>query len=310
MLSLKRGKEIAIFDNGILKGKKVFIYAENDFTKKKPSEFIIEAKERVKLIPTHYFRNKRIKIKDEKILKNHIKNDHKLNEIDEPLHEHYIKIQQLIEERLKTNLDFQDKNVKLFPLPQKYSERIYVPAPSGSGKSTWIGEYLKQLRIKYPNRTIVIFSRVDKDKPLDRFSNVERINLEDFAEDPPKVEDFKGDILIFDDVDTILDRDIVKVLRKFRDDVLEVGRHFNITCISTSHLIANFHATRTLINEAQAVVLFGKGGSFGQIRSFLERYLGFDREFIDELKDLPTRWFYIHKEYPQYIIHEKGAILF
>ena len=78
---------------------------------------------------------------------------------------------------MKKELDFTDKSTKVFPLPQKYSERIYVPAPSGSGKSTFIGEYLKQLRILYPQRRIVIFSRVEKDEPLDRFKNLERVNL-------------------------------------------------------------------------------------------------------------------------------------
>tara|TARA_R110000823_G_scaffold247206_1_gene371027 strand:- start:1366 stop:1869 length:504 start_codon:yes stop_codon:yes gene_type:complete len=166
------------------------------------------------------------------------------------------------------------------------------------------------LRILYPKRKIVIFSRVDEDKPLDRFSNLERVDLNMFAKSVPQVEEFKNQILIFDDIDTILDRNIVKVLRQFRDDVLEVGRHFKITCISTSHIITNFMATRTLINEAQAVVVFPKGGSYGQIRGFLDRYMGFDRSLIEELRLLPTRWIYIHKEYPQYIIHEKGAILF
>ena len=198
----------------------------------------------------------------------------------------------------------------MFPLPQKYSERLYVPAPSGSGKSTWVGMYLKMLRIQNPKRKIVIFSRVAEDEPLDRFSNLERIDLNDFATNPPQVEEFKNQILIFDDIDTILDKSIVRILRQFRDDVLEVGRHFKITCISTSHIITNFMATRTLINEAQAVVVFPKGGSYGQIRGFLDRYMGFDKQLIEHLRTLPTRWIYIHKEYPQYIIHEKGAILF
>ena len=89
-----------------------------------------------------------------------------------------------------------------------------------------------------------------------------------------------------------------------------MGRHYNITCISTSHIITNYVATRTLINEAQSVVIFPKGGSFGQIRGFLERYMGFDKQLIEQIRLLPTRWVFIHKEYPQYIIYEKGAIIF
>ena len=310
MLSLKRGKEIAVLTEGKNKGKKIFLYGKDDFTQKQPSEFVVDVKERVKLIPKNYFRDKKIKLKDEKSIIKHINEDSKINDVDEILQDPYIKIQKVIEDKLKTEIDFTDKTTKVFPLPQKYSERLYVPAPSGSGKSTWVGMYLKMLRIQYPKRRIVIFSRVDEDKPLDRFSNLERIDLDDFVKGVPQVEEFKNEILIFDDIDTILDRAIVKVLRQFRDDVLEVGRHFKITCISTSHIITNFMATRTLINEANAVVVFPKGGSFGQIRGFLDRYMGFDKELIESIRQMPTRWLYIHKEYPQYIIHEKGAILF
>ena len=310
MLSLKRGKEIAVITGGQMKGKKIFLYGKDDFTQKLPSEFVVNTKERKKLIPKDYFRNRRIKLKDEKTIIKHIDNDDKIGSVEERIQEDYVKIQKVIEDKLKKELDFTDKSTQVFPTPQKFSERIYVPAPSGSGKSTFIGEYLKQLRILYPNRKIVIFSRVDNDEPLDRFKNLERINLEEFAGNIPMVESFAKDILIFDDIDTILNKIIVKVLRQFRDDVLEVGRHFNITCISTSHIITNFHATRTLINEAQAVVVFPKGGSFGQIRGFLDRYMGFDKELIETIRQLPTRWLYIHKEYPQYIIHQKGAILF
>ena len=101
----------------------------------------------------------------------------------------------------------------------------------------------------------------------------------------------------------------MKVLRNFRDDVLECGRHYGITAISTSHIIMNFGATRTLINEAQAVVLFPRGSSFQQVKGFLDRYLGFSNYDIEILKNLPTRWIFIWKEYPKYLIYEKGVML-
>ena len=310
MLSLTRGIEIAIINEGKMKNKKIFLYGKDDFTMKQPSELVVEVKERKKLIPKFYFKNKKIKLNDEKVLKKFVDEDSNLNNIPEKLHQDYIDLQSIIEEKLKTELDFTDKSTKVFPLPQKFSERIYISAPSGSGKSTWIGEYLKQLRIMFPRRKIFIFSRVAEDKPLDRFKNLERVDLYNFVQEKNQVEDFKGGILIFDDIDTILDKMLVRYLRKFRDDVLEVGRHFKITCISTSHLLTNFHATRTLINEAQSVVVFPKGGSFGQIRGFLDRYLGFDKELIEQIRQMPSRWVYIHKEYPQYIIYEKGALIF
>ena len=308
MLSLTRGRDIAIFNKGTNKGKKIFLHGEHDFTNKSISEVIIPQEKKFNLLGRDYFKKKKLSRPQIQTLKRAVDNDLRISQVEEDLQNEYEDIIKIIDNKLKTELDFSDlSNIHLFPIPQKFSERIYIPAPSGSGKSTFIGEYLKQLRIKYPKRKISVFSRVKFDKPIDRFSNLERVDLDNIGN--LTIEEFKNQILIFDDIDTILDKGLVKSLRNFRDDVLEVGRHFGITCISTSHIIMNFGATRTLINEAQAVVLFPRGSSFQQVKGFLERYLGFNNEQIDFIKKLPSRWLFIWKEYPKYLIYEKGVML-
>ena len=313
MLSLKRGREIAVFTEGKkFKGDKIYVHGEHNFKNNTISENIVTNEDKIKLIKPLFFKNNKIKkeVKDE-IIKS-IKEGKTLHSINPKYIDAYELTLNEINTRLKYELDFSDiQGVKVFPIPQKFSERLYVPAPSGSGKSTFIGMYLKQLRILYPSRRIVIFSRVEKDKPLDRFSNMVRVplDLDHFDKNPLKVEDYKNNILIFDDIDTIINKQLVAYLRNFRDDVLECGRHFKITTISTSHLIMNFGATRTLINEAQAIVLFPRGASFYQLKNFLDKYLGFSNDQIQEIKNLPSRWVFIWKEYPKYLVHEKGVMI-
>ena len=61
-------------------------------------------------------------------------------------------------------------NIKdnIFPIPQLFSERIYISAPSGAGKSYFTAEYILEIRKKFgKKREIFIFSRVDEDKSLD-----------------------------------------------------------------------------------------------------------------------------------------------
>tara|TARA_R110002072_G_scaffold192549_2_gene349589 strand:+ start:16126 stop:17070 length:945 start_codon:yes stop_codon:yes gene_type:complete len=313
MLSLTRGKEIAKFTSGRHKGDKLYLYGEHEFSKKLPAENQIKQENKFALIPKHFFNDNKVNKTEQKELRKLINEDAPLTSSStDHIELLYDKAKNLIDGKLKKEVDFGDlKNTNLFPLPQKFSERIYVPAPSGSGKSTWISLYLKQLRLKNPNRKINILSRVPHDAPLDKFKNRNRITLtaEAFHNNPLKVEDFKNEIMIFDDIDTILDKDLVKYLRNFRDDVLEVGRHFGITCISTSHIITNHQATRTLLNEAQAVVLFPRGSSFYQIRNYLERYLGLTPNEIKTIRDIPSRWVYFWNEYPKYLIHEKGATI-
>tara|TARA_R110000823_G_scaffold240300_1_gene365322 strand:- start:98 stop:1045 length:948 start_codon:yes stop_codon:yes gene_type:complete len=314
MLSLTKGREIATFTKGKnFKGKKIYLTGEHDFKNNQKSQNIVPNNKRYELLKDGFFLKNKIKKKEKIELKKLLEEDVKIGTIDnERLQDLYELVLKEIDNRLKFELDFSDlKGIEVFPIPQKFSERIFVPAPSGSGKSTFIGMYLKQLRILYPKRKIVIFSRVLEDKPLDRFSNLERIplDLEFLNDNPLDVEDFRGDILIFDDIDTIINKSLVTMLRNFRDDVLECGRHYKITCISTSHLIMNFGATRTLINEAQSIVLFPRGASFYQLKNFLDKYLGFDNHQINEIRNLPSRWVFIWKEYPKYLIHEKGVLI-
>lgn len=315
MLSFNRGKAIAKITSvdGKRQLKEIKIFGKDDFSDKEKSDIIVPQSEYSQLLDNEFYkenkitRNKRIKF--DKILNGELKRENISAELREQLENADFDIAK----KLKTELDLtDDEKVRVFPLPQKKSERIYVPAPSGSGKSTFIGMYLKELRKKHPKRKIFIFSRVAEDKPLDAFKNTFRIPLKRsaFEKEPLEVENFKDSIMIFDDIDTILDKPLVKYIRNFRDDVLEVGRHFDITIISTSHIITNFLATRTLINEANAIVLFPKGSSFYAVSNFLERYMGFSKKQIRKVEKLKTRWIWFWKEYPKYAIYERGAFIF
>lgn len=312
MLSLNRGKEIATIQKGKLKGKTLKIYGFDDFGEPPKPDIVIKKDEYSDLLTKTFYRDNNITIAKKRMFNRYLDGKDEFDKTDEELKEQLDNAHSFVEEELRTKILFDDTATMLFPLPQKLSERIYVPAPSGSGKSTFIGMYLDELKKKDKKRKIYIFSRVDNDEPLDRHKNVTRVPLEEdfFKKTPLKVEDFKKSILIFDDIDTIMNKNVVKYVRNFRDDVLETGRHYDITVISTSHLIANFLATRTLINEANAIVLFPRGSSFSAVSNFLERYLGFNKEQIKYVKSLPTRWIWFWKEYPKYAIHEKGVFLY
>ena len=204
----------------------------------------------------------------------------------------------------KNNDDF------IFPIPQKKSERLYISAPSGAGKSTFIGLYLDEIRKKDKKRHIFVFSRVTEDEPIDRHKPV-RIPLdrEIFDENPLVPEDFEDSVLIFDDIDTLMDKPLLKYIQHFRDDLLECGRHYGITTISTTHQILNFHETRKLLNEANGIVIFPKATGNFQLKGFLERYMGMEKKEIEEVRKLPSRWVYFNKEYPMYMIYNKGVVI-
>ena len=153
MLSLTKGREIATFTKGKnFKGKKIYLPGEHEFKHNQKSENVVANNKRFELLKDEFFKKHKIKKKEKLELKKLLDEDVKINTIEnEKLQDLYELVLKEIDNRLKYELDFSDlKGVEVFPIPQKFSERIFVPAPSGSGKSTFIGQYLKQLRILYP----------------------------------------------------------------------------------------------------------------------------------------------------------------
>lgn len=201
-----------------------------------------------------------------------------------------------------------DKGV-LQPLPNKeVVEKIYVSAPSGAGKSTWVGKWMKEYRKMFKDDEMYVFSAIDEDKPLDK-NKPTRITLDDeLINDPIEPSEIPNSLVIFDDTDTIRDRKMSIILAVLRDYILEVGRHFDIRMLITSHLLSNFQHTRRILNESTAVVVFPKSGSgVYHIKRFLQTYAGLDKNEIKKFLNLPSRWVAIYRSYPQYVIYEKGV---
>ena len=125
-----------------------------------------------------------------------------------------------------------------------------------------------------------------------------------------------GDFKIFakpcpstDDIDTF-PIDIRNYLREYQADVLETGRHDNISVISTSHKLKDYSRTRINLNEAEHIVLFP---STNQILSnkFLKDGLGIlKKERLNILnKASKGRYMIVKTSNPTAIIYDQGIIL-
>lgn len=199
---------------------------------------------------------------------------------------------------------------KLLPLPnKKVVEKIYVSAPSGAGKSTWCGNWIKEFKKVFRDDEYFVFSTINRDKVLDKHDPIRIPLTEDLLVNPISPNEVENSVVVFDDVDTITNPKIRNNIVGLRDWLLEQGRHFNTRMLMTSHLLMNYSSTRRLLNEATAVVFFGKCGSTYHIKRFLKQYAGLDKNQIKRILNLPSRWVALYKTYPMYILYEKGAYL-
>ena len=118
-----------------------------------------------------------------------------------------------------------------------------------------------------------MFSSLPEDEFLDDVKP-QRIRLDSsIYEAPLEVEEFKDSVIIFDDIDVIYA--VYNILNK----VLEIGRHFKITALVTTHLPTNGKDTRRILNEAHQVIYFPHSAS-GRIKYLLIDYLGLDLSLI------------------------------
>lgn len=211
-----------------------------------------------------------------------------------------------------------DDNNSFIPVLDSDTRSItYICGASGSGKSTLANSIIENFNIMFPDSNIYIFSRLKTDPAFNKLEKIIiRIPIDESLVDDPidvinDIEEWS--LVLFDDIDTISDKKIMDALNNIKSQILEIGRHKNIYCIVTSHLISgsNRAATRTMMNEMTNLVIFPKGGgSVYQQRYTLKNYLGFNNKEVDKIINADdTRWVLICKNYPQYILTQKICYL-
>lgn len=188
---------------------------------------------------------------------------------------------------------------------------IYICGSSGSGKSIWAANYIRLHLELYPKSKFYIFSRVDYDEPLDALKP-RRVVLDDSIIDNPfEIDEIPNNsICLFDDVDVISDDAIKKVVYNIKDQITNMGRHKNISCLATSHLINgnDRKTTRTVLNEAQAVVIFPQMGSCYGIKYYLKNYFGLSPREAKYVLKTESRWVCLLTRAPQIMVTENECI--
>ena len=209
-----------------------------------------------------------------------------------------------------------DGRATLEPLLDDTGRSItYICGASGSGKSTMTRNLVINFNLMFPESQIYLFSKVDKDPAFDDLEKKKiiiriPINNELITDPIDVLNDIEEwSLVIFDDIDTILDKNLLKTVNNIKMQILETGRHRNIYCIVTSHLIntSDRNGTRTMMNEMHNLVIFPKGGgSVYQQKYCLKNYLGFNNKQVDEILNTnDSRWVWISKNYPQYVLTQK-----
>jgi len=215
-----------------------------------------------------------------------------------------------IKEHFNTYICKDKEGIQQIPDKQKERQILYITGASGSGKSYYTYLYCEQYKKLYPKNPIYLISSINDDSSIDKIKGLKRFDLNPkFIETHIGVEDFKNSMVIFDDTDCITNKILRTKINGLLGLILETGRHFNTSCIYTSHVPSAGLDTKKILNESHSITLFPNALGGRALKNLLENYLGFDKEQRKKIRQIKSRWITITKTYPMTVLYEKGAYL-
>lgn len=202
-----------------------------------------------------------------------------------------------------------DPNLKMFWLiPLLKVFRIGIFGITGTGKSKFAADQpMLAYNMLYPTRNIVIVSFFDRkhEPAYSKLKNVRYISLDDesLAEQHLTPENYKDTLMVFDDIESIVEKDLLKQIMRFRDTCLIAGRKYGVSTISICHEIHDREKTRTVHNECDEIVLFNQGnGNVAPIKKLLAEKFGLSKSDVEFVLSSQSRWVAVKKSYPKVII--------
>jgi hypothetical protein len=207
------------------------------------------------------------------------------------------------------NFEIQDGLFELLPNKSKDRNIGLIIGSEGSGKSYFVKNYLVHYRDMYPDNPIYVFSLLDTDETLDsvqKKTDFLRVKLDDsIYQQPFKIDDFKDSMVVFDDVDSITNNKLRKAVYDLLNNLIDIGRHFNVSILFTSHLPTNGKESRQILNSSHFITFF----PYGLTRStkyVLDNYYDIGDKELDEIKKLKSRWCVCTRHLPRMLLTEQS----
>jgi energy-coupling factor transporter ATP-binding protein EcfA2 len=181
---------------------------------------------------------------------------------------------------------------------------VYVCGRRGSGKSTYCNQYIKSYTEATDGKVFFV-SRFEDDPSIDLPERSMRIPISSLGDFP--ISDLQDSLIVFDDIHNAgLSPAEQKYLQSYILDVMENSRHFNLSCLITSHMVTNYSKTRAILNECSALVVFPSYSNNYQIERALKLYFGLSKIQIAKIMAIEnSRWVQVQTIQPKFILTQK-----
>lgn len=193
--------------------------------------------------------------------------------------------------------------------PDNFRNSFLAAGPANSGKTHVTAEFVKHYANMFPDNKIILISEVNEDSNYDDI-DVYRIELnEDLANQPFTLDELRDSLVIFDDTDTIPNKKIFNEVLSLKNQILQNGRHYNISICITAHQLQAGLKGVIQLNESEFVTVFPQCCAGSQIEKYLKNYMSFGTKDILKLMNLPSRSVTMYKAAPNYVVYKHGVYL-
>lgn len=196
---------------------------------------------------------------------------------------------------------------------------LYLAGPPGQGKTYLSCQFLRLYERMWPTRKCFVFTGDERD-PTILAQNLQRteiisVDLKDkdgipfFLKKQWTHESFYNCVVMFDDVDGMVNKQVVNALRDLMDKCLKMGRHTGTSVIITNHMLTEYQKTRQWIQQANWVVFFPLSAIGRNIEYFIRDYLGIKNVESQEQLMRMGRWVAVKTDTPQLALSDYKCIL-
>ena len=208
-----------------------------------------------------------------------------------------------IRDRVKHTLSSLVSKKGFEPFHPANGDRVYfIAAARGSGKSTWCNTYIKNY-VESTDGRVFFISRFESDPSIQLPERGMRISIPDLM--TLNLSDLHDSLLVFDDInDSHFSTKERAFLQNYIIDCIENSRHYNTSCLISSHQVSNYSRTRHILAEMSGLVVFPQHSTAFQVERGLRYYLGLSKQQTAEIMENPDRWVLVQSRKPKYVMSQ------
>ena len=135
---------------------------------------------------------------------------------------------------------------------------------------------------------------MEQDTTLDAYKQIIRINAftEEFLEECMDIDveaEFGDSLVIFDDVDCVVNKKTKEKIYGLLNKMLRIGRHFETSVAYLGHELYASPELKSILNESMTITFFPRFLSYKKLKYLLEVYFGLSKKQIERIRTIKDR---------------------